>query len=159
MQQTVFDLTCVDCVKLLHCCATTQTRAVTGQSGGFLLPLEDYPNCVPPQRPRSETADEPADTYTGRDDHGNIRADPQLIRTQMALFLSGVRGRFLCASNKESAPEAFAIWRKSLLTFHSESVIITAQQLHTAKTVKERVARKERHSELRRVGTGRGAFG
>ena len=47
----------------------------------------------------------------------------------------------------------------ALLTFARESVIITTTKLNTAKTVKERVARKERHSELRRVGTGRGEVG
>ena len=89
-----------------------------------------------------------ASPATGRE-HYIIRVDLCQIQRR--------RGQPL--SHKSSVLAAGEIVCFARLTFTRERGIIRALNLIPLKTVKERVTRKDRHSELRRVGTGRGMVG
>ena len=74
-------------------------------------------------------------------------------------FMSNTGRRGQPLSHKSSVLAAGEIVCFARLTFARERGIIGSLNLIPLKTVKERVTRQDRHSELRRVGTGRGMVG
>ena len=98
-----------------RCAAASKGRALYAASAN---PAPKNPRCPPTERPRSERAVLEAQTYTSTEypTHVQAAAKPNAgavrpTSRSQALFLSGVRGRFLLASTKESVPGEEAITR------------------------------------------------